>query len=121
MENAYAIVESYPKALSLVRKAVADAGFEIAGEWDVTTNLEKDYGVSLAACRVLTIYCPINLLQNIVMDAAAPLAGHVSVAVCEAGSHARVFLRGGQRELQEKIIGAIRARGARQIAPTTVA
>lgn len=117
----YAVVESFAKTLPLVRSALGKAGLEIAGEWDVTYDLRADYGVSLAPCRILTVYDPIKLLQNMVMDASAALTGQVSVAVCEGGGHARIFVRGSRSRLRDQVESALQGCGARHLAPASVA
>ena len=80
-----------------------------------------DYGVCLAPCRVLTVYDPIKLLQNMVMDASAALTGQVSIAVCEGGGHARIFVRGSRSGLRDQVESALEACGARHLAPASVA
>jgi len=117
----YAVVESYSKTLPLVRSSLAAAGLEIAGEWDVSYDLRADYGVSLAPCRILTVYDPIKLLQNMVMDASAALTGQVSIAVCEGAGHARIFVRGSRSRLRDQVESALEDCGARHLAPASVA
>jgi uncharacterized protein (DUF302 family) len=117
----YAVVDSYTKTLPRVRAALANTGLEIAGEWDVAYDLRADYGVSLAPCRILTVYDPIKLLQNMVMDASAALTGQVSVAVCEGGGHARIFVRGSRSRLRDQVENALQLCGARHLAPVSAA
>lgn len=117
----YVAADSYARMLPRLRTALANAGLEIASEWDVTYDLRADYGVSLAPCRVLTIYDPIKLLQNMVMDASAALTGQVLVAVGESGGRARLFVRGSRSRLLDQVEKALQLCGAGHLAPVSAA
>ena len=115
----YVLLEPYDRALNTVRRAIQDAGLEIASEWDVSYDLRQDYGVVLAPCRILTVYNSLNLLQNMVMDSAYALSGQAAIAVCDSGSRVQIAVHGHQRELLDLVVSALRQSGARQMAPLT--
>ncbi len=112
---------SFRRALETVRGAMEKAGLEVSGEWDIANDLQQDFGVALAACRVLSIYNSSKMLQNMVVAAEYSVSGPVMLAVCEREGYVDLFVRGGCRDVLDQVLQILYKSGGRKIARESAA
>lgn len=111
------------------------SGLAIAMEWDVAADLQRQFGVELAACRVMAVYCPVMLLELQVVDPTAAATQPVRLALTERDGQTYMHLvffssnrRSGfpaqtdsPRSVEERVVHVLRTIGARQVAQVTAA
>lgn len=70
------------QALKMIRRALAEAGLEIAAEFDMAGRIRKALRIDFPPCRVLCVDCPVSLLEALALDrsAAVLLPLHLVVA-----------------------------------------
>ncbi len=70
------------EALKLIRRALAVGGLEIAGDLDMAGRIRKSFRLEIQPCRVLSVDCPVALLEALALDrsAAVLLPLHLVVA-----------------------------------------
>lgn len=74
--------EPLNEALKLIRRALAEAGLEVAADLDLAGRIRKSLRIDLSPCRVLCVDCPVALLEALTLDrsAAVLLPMHLVVA-----------------------------------------
>ena len=74
--------QSPSDALKVIRRALAEAGLEIAADLDLAGRVRKTLRIDLPPCRVLCVDCTIALLEALTLDrsAAVLLPLHLVVA-----------------------------------------
>jgi uncharacterized protein (DUF302 family) len=82
-DTATLIMQQPPnEALSVIRRALAEAGLEIAADLDLAGRVRKTLRIDIPPCRVLCVDCTVALLEALTLDrsAAVLLPLHLVVA-----------------------------------------
>jgi uncharacterized protein (DUF302 family) len=131
----FTLHQDLQKNTSQLRMAFLRSGLAIAMEWDVAADLRRQFGVELAACRVMAVYCPVMLLELQVVDPTAAATQPVRLALTERDGQTYMRLvffssnrRSGfppqadsPRSVEERVVHVLRTIGARQVAQVTAA
>jgi uncharacterized protein (DUF302 family) len=123
------IQQPLKEALKLIRRALANAGLEIAADLDVAGRIRKALRIDLPPCRVLCIDCPVALVEALALgpSAAVFLPLHLVVA-CQDGltlvhllnpaaslySGLPVTARAAVSKLQARVMQAVESISVRQ-------
>lgn len=75
----YLIAERFPKAVKLVRSALAGAGLSIAGEIDVSASRRAHSG------RILLVDCPLLMFEAQALNRAAGVFVPLHILLCADG------------------------------------
>ncbi|MCI0622322.1 MAG: DUF302 domain-containing protein [Acidobacteria bacterium] len=86
------VPEPFDKALKLIRQALTSAEIGIAMELDVSGRIQRDLGVELAPCRILSVDNPFVLLEAMALDGTAAVFLPLHVAVSGDGKQTRVHM-----------------------------
>lgn len=131
----FTLHEPMQRALPRLRSEFLRSGLAIAMEWDAAADIRSQFGVELAPCRVLTVYCPVMLLELQVVDPTAAATQPVRLSLTERDGQtylhlvsvsmptrpSYLFLSDDSRTVEGRIVQVLRSMGARQVPQETAA
>lgn len=86
----YFVPDCFRVALSFVRRALANDGFDVTQELDLSRSIELMLGVVTAPCTVLCVWRPAEFEDKASMTALLPL----HVVVSAQGGHTEIHIPG---------------------------
>jgi uncharacterized protein (DUF302 family) len=88
----YVVSKPFDTAIKMVRHTLTVRGLSIATELDLSERINRELAVKLAACRVLFVDTPINLLESTMLDVAAATYLPFHVVIIARGQFTDVYI-----------------------------
>ena len=129
-DTATLIMQQPPsEALRVIRRALAEAGLEIAADLDLGGRVRKTLRIDIPPCRVLCVDCSVALLEALTLDRSAAVLLPLHLVVAGQDGSTLVYLlkpsaalygglpvtaRAAMSKLQARVASAVESVAIRQ-------